>query len=90
MVMEGLEQQARAGQKGLWADPQPVPPWEWQKLGREHEHPAKDSLSEHFGSLRKSLSVVNLKQAISRYNPYVFPACSFYGKITKNDLTPPE
>ena len=27
-VLVGLEKEARAGKKGLWADPQPVPPWE--------------------------------------------------------------
>jgi micrococcal nuclease len=30
-VLEGLEKDAREGRKGLWADPQPVPPWEWRK-----------------------------------------------------------
>lgn len=33
-VLEGLETEAREGQKSLWADRQPVPPWEWRKLGR--------------------------------------------------------
>ena len=33
-VLEGLEHEAREVKKGLWADPQPVPPWEWRKLGR--------------------------------------------------------
>jgi endonuclease YncB( thermonuclease family) len=29
-VLEGLEKEARAVKKGLWADTQPVPPWEWR------------------------------------------------------------
>jgi micrococcal nuclease len=30
-VLEELEKDAREGRKGLWADPQPVPPWEWRR-----------------------------------------------------------
>lgn len=33
-VLEGLEQEARDAKKGLWADPQPVPPWGWRKKSR--------------------------------------------------------
>jgi endonuclease YncB( thermonuclease family) len=30
-ALEKLEREARAAKKGLWADPHPVPPWEWRK-----------------------------------------------------------
>jgi micrococcal nuclease len=30
-LLEGLAHDTREARKGLWADPQPVPPWEWRK-----------------------------------------------------------
>ena len=33
-MLEGLEEEAREGRKGLWTDPQPVPPWE-RRMGAE-------------------------------------------------------
>jgi endonuclease YncB( thermonuclease family) len=30
-VLEGLENEAREGRKGLWVDAAHVPPWEWRK-----------------------------------------------------------
>ena len=30
-ALKRLESEARRGKRGLWADPYPVPPWEWQK-----------------------------------------------------------
>jgi endonuclease YncB( thermonuclease family) len=33
-VLEQLEKEAREAKKGLWADPQPVPPWEWRKTSK--------------------------------------------------------
>jgi endonuclease YncB( thermonuclease family) len=34
-MLEGLEREAREERKGLWADPVPVPPWEWRKARRK-------------------------------------------------------
>jgi endonuclease YncB( thermonuclease family) len=32
--LEGLEKEAREAKKGLWAEPNPVPPWKWRKKSR--------------------------------------------------------
>jgi hypothetical protein len=39
-VLEGLAQEAREWRKGLWADPQPVPLWEWRKRKGELPDPS--------------------------------------------------
>jgi endonuclease YncB( thermonuclease family) len=31
-VLEGLENEARQGRKGLWVEPNHVPPWEWTNI----------------------------------------------------------
>jgi endonuclease YncB( thermonuclease family) len=31
-LLEGLEKETREAKKGLWADPEPVPPWEWRRI----------------------------------------------------------
>lgn len=31
-ALERLEQEARTAKRGLWVDPNPVPPWEWRKM----------------------------------------------------------
>jgi hypothetical protein len=36
-----LEQEARAAKRGLWADPNPMPPWEWRH-GKQAEHTPKE------------------------------------------------
>ena len=32
--LEKLETEARESRKGLWAEPHPVPPWEWRKRSK--------------------------------------------------------
>jgi endonuclease YncB( thermonuclease family) len=36
---ELAEEEARAKRAGLWADPEPVPPWEWRKARCAEAHP---------------------------------------------------
>jgi endonuclease YncB( thermonuclease family) len=33
-VLESLEREARTARRGLWADPNPVPPWDYRKAAR--------------------------------------------------------
>jgi len=32
-LLEGVEKEAREAKRGLWSDPQPVPPWELMEKG---------------------------------------------------------
>jgi micrococcal nuclease len=34
VVPEWLEKDSREAKKGLWVDPQTMPPWEWRRLRR--------------------------------------------------------
>jgi micrococcal nuclease len=34
--LKKLEAEAREARRGLWADPEPVPPWEWRAMPRQH------------------------------------------------------
>ena len=36
-VLEGLEKETQEAKKGLWADPQPVPPWVYRKVRSGHD-----------------------------------------------------
>nr|NIO21134.1 SNase-like nuclease [Candidatus Aenigmarchaeota archaeon] len=33
-TLKALETGARAAKRGLWADKNPIPPWEWRRIGR--------------------------------------------------------
>ncbi len=30
--LSDLEEEARVARRGLWADPDPIPPWEWRRM----------------------------------------------------------
>jgi endonuclease YncB( thermonuclease family) len=33
-VLRDLQDEARSAKRGLWADPKPVPPWDWRRTGK--------------------------------------------------------
>ena len=33
-MLERLEAEAREAKRGLWADKNPIPPWEWRRIKR--------------------------------------------------------
>lgn len=38
LQLEHMESEARKAKHGLWADPYPIPPWEWRRLSKRHRH----------------------------------------------------
>lgn len=36
-VLAGAEAEAKRARRGLWVDPEPVPPWEWRKSKKEQQ-----------------------------------------------------
>lgn len=49
-MLLALEQEARAAKRGLWADPKPVPPWEW----RRGQGPARQACDQAGGRICRS------------------------------------
>ena len=46
-VLEELENEAREARIGLWADPAPVPPWEWRAQRRDAAKGSPHAQYEH-------------------------------------------
>ena len=44
-LLAQAEKEARAARAGLWSDPNPIPPWEWRRKGRERSPPSGESES---------------------------------------------
>ena len=72
-MLEGVETEARKAKKGLWADPQPVPPWEGRKRKWSFSIPDPFTLTPphappcglplpllHWASLRGSYALLEL------------------------------
>jgi endonuclease YncB( thermonuclease family) len=42
LELAALEREAKAARRGLWADPDPVPPWAWRKGVRRTREPERE------------------------------------------------
>lgn len=74
-----LEEEARQSKRGLWADPNPVPPWEVRHpKGAQATVPQKDLLSSD--PEEKSLPDTTMMQIIGNRNSHVYhrPDCPSY------------
>jgi endonuclease YncB( thermonuclease family) len=60
-VLERLENEAREERKGLWVDPQPVPPWEWRKRKKSEEEGLFLGVGAPGFSLRRSQRDANCR-----------------------------
>jgi endonuclease YncB( thermonuclease family) len=45
-----LQNEAKAARRGLWSDPQPIPPWEWRR--KQGKHRAAKVLANNYGPSR--------------------------------------
>jgi hypothetical protein len=61
------EREAREKRRGLWADPHPVPPWEYR---REHRRAARPALTMTFAkkpiAAEHTLTIVGRRPFLSR------------------------
>jgi len=70
-----LEAEARTAKRGLWADAQPIPPWQWRKGGRQSARapePVASAMPSSGGPI-----VGNQKSKI-----YHWPGCPSYDKVS--------
>src|SRR5262249_16280367 len=76
-----LEAEARAGERGLWGDAQPIAPWQWRKGQRTSARipePVASAAPTPSGPI-----VANQKSKV-----YHWPGCPDYAKVSeKNRLT---
>lgn len=76
-TLEKLETEAKEARKGLWADPNPIPPWEWRKAQRSPKNP-----SPSVPDLTNSQDHINIG-VIGNQNSHRYhrPDCPGYGQI---------
>lgn len=50
-TLKALEAGARAAKRGLWADSNPIPPWEWRRGGRGYRATKKEVSALYHGNV---------------------------------------
>src|SRR5262245_65632937 len=68
-----LEAEARTAKRGLWADAQPVPPWQWRKGQRASSTAASASTD---GPPSAGAVIGNKRSQVNNE-----PACTEYAKV---------
>ena len=71
-----LEAEARATQRGLWAEANPVPPWEWRQGQRQ---PASAKEPQNAASSQAVIISNRLRKV------YHWPGCPEYDKVSKRN-----
>ena len=74
-----LEAEARKARRGLWANADAVPPWEWRRRGREAskaDNPPQDAQGPHW---------LNTSSGV-RHNP----SCEWIGKTKRGRFCGPD
>ena len=71
-----LEAEARAAQRGLWAEANPVPPWEWRQGQRQ---PASAEVPQGAASSQAVIIGNRLRKV------YLWPGCPEYNKVSRRN-----
>ncbi len=76
VAYERAENDAKAGKRGLWADPSPTPPWEFRRAGRTAKVPA-------MAAAASGRIIGNRNSKI-----YHFPNCPNYNSVSERNRVP--
>lgn len=71
-TLKRLEAEARTAKAGLWADPKPIPPWEWRRGGGTPTVPAGTVLGNRNSKVYHRLTCPNAAKIAER-NRASFP-----------------
>jgi endonuclease YncB( thermonuclease family) len=75
---ERAENDAKAGKRGLWTDPSPIPPWEFRRRGRTAKAPVAKPSMPSTGPI-----IGNRNSRI-----YHLPNCPDYNKVSERNRVP--